>query len=170
MDAAIGDDFDVRVGEQHIDQHTAVVLGVPDAQPCRTPRARARARRAGCSTRRQRQRGLDDEADLPGVVSFARRAIAASIRDERFRRKRAGAASMIGARGVARHASGAAFAHPLNPNPADVLQSPAPDAPPPPKLPPPPENPPPPPPKPPPPPNPPPPPAGNHARAAAARR
>ena len=31
-DAAVGDDLDVAVGHQHVDQHAVVVLGVPDAE------------------------------------------------------------------------------------------------------------------------------------------
>src|SRR5205085_2137074 len=33
VDAAIGDDLDLAVGEQEIDQHAVVVMGVPDAPP-----------------------------------------------------------------------------------------------------------------------------------------
>jgi hypothetical protein len=32
VDPAVGDDFDVLVGQQHIDQNAAVVLGVPDPE------------------------------------------------------------------------------------------------------------------------------------------
>src|SRR5438094_10369762 len=33
VDAAVGNDLYVLIGEQHVDQHTAVVLGIPDAEP-----------------------------------------------------------------------------------------------------------------------------------------
>src|SRR5690348_1279683 len=67
-DAAIGDDLDGTPGEQHIDQHAAVVLGVPHAQ-MREHLLRALARRARKIA--PRQRAFDRKADLALVLPFA---------------------------------------------------------------------------------------------------
>src|SRR5581483_10253272 len=45
MDAAVGENLNVAVGEQQVDQHAVVALGVPDA-PLREHVERAIARRA----------------------------------------------------------------------------------------------------------------------------
>ena len=70
VDAAVGDDLDVAVGEQEIDQHAVVVRGVPDAQ-MRENIERALARRLIAKQRRAVERAFDDEADLAGMRGLA---------------------------------------------------------------------------------------------------
>ena len=54
VDAAVGDDLDDAVGEQQIDQHAVVVLGVPYPQTARRCRARGRGP-TGCDTAARRR-------------------------------------------------------------------------------------------------------------------
>src|SRR6185437_5002623 len=147
VDAAIGDDLDVAVGEQDVDQRAGVLLGIPHAQQAEHfERALARGELAQYAQRRQR--ALCRKAHLAAMRALARRDCMLDVR-ERRRGERAPDRQVIG---------------------DDVPQQTVhryqpPDAPPPPKLPPPPENPPPPippPPKPPPSPPPPQPPVGIH--------
>src|ERR1035438_7567642 len=70
FDAAVGDDFDLAVGEQQIDQHAVVVRGVPDPQ-MRKNVERALARGLIVEQRRAVERALDDKAQLAGMGSFA---------------------------------------------------------------------------------------------------
>ena len=70
MNAAIGNDFHVLVGKQHVDQDAAVVLGIPDAQPGECLEG-ACARRLMLQNQRQRQRCFDGEANLTDMSSFA---------------------------------------------------------------------------------------------------
>src|SRR5450432_855168 len=70
IDASIGDDLDVAVGQQQIDQHTIVVGGVPDAQ-MREQIERALARRLIAKQRRAVERAFDDKADLAGMGGLA---------------------------------------------------------------------------------------------------
>ncbi len=72
VNAAVGDDLDVAVGEQQVDEHAAVLLGVPDPQQPEHLE-RALARRHAAQHARERQRRLDDEAHLPAMTPFARR-------------------------------------------------------------------------------------------------
>ena len=69
-DAAVGDDLDVVIGDQHVDQHAVVVRGIPDAE---LPEhlQRPGARREVTPQLRQVEGGLDDEADLPAVAVLA---------------------------------------------------------------------------------------------------
>src|SRR5581483_3519231 len=140
VDAAIGDDLDAALCEQQVDQHAAVVLGVPYAQP-REPLDRALARREPAQQRGNRERRLDRELDLPRVALLA---LADRALDGAERRLGEGRADrVVRAEEV--------------PGEAREVHHHRPDAPPPPKLPPrPPPNPPPAP-NPPPPPQPPPP-------------
>src|SRR5271165_3126703 len=71
INAAVGDDLDLAVGEQQIDQDAVVVLGVPD------PQMREHVQRAiagglvaeqGCAV----ERALHDKADLAGMSGLAR--------------------------------------------------------------------------------------------------
>ena len=70
VDAAVGDDLHIAVGQQEIDQHAVVVLGVPHAQR-REHLDRAFPRRHTAQQLRQIERVLDREADLSGVRGFA---------------------------------------------------------------------------------------------------
>ena len=70
MDAAIGNDFDVLVGEQHIDQDAAVVLGVPDPKATECLEG-ARTGAFVLQHQRQRQRGFDRKTDLTHMATFA---------------------------------------------------------------------------------------------------
>src|SRR5437764_15498163 len=70
VDSSIGDDFDVAVGEQHVDQHAVVVLGIPDAElteELEGSRTRLEAPKHLC----ERKRSFDDEAKLPLVRSLS---------------------------------------------------------------------------------------------------
>ena len=104
VDAAVGDDLDVAVGEQQVDEHAVVVLGVPDAQRAEHLE-RALARRDAAPHARERQRGLDGEA-RPGPRAASRlrrsrarcaRAPRAGTRDAR-RRDRSRSAATGGGR------------------------------------------------------------------------
>src|SRR3954453_6334691 len=70
IDTAIGDDLDIAVGEQEIDQDAVVVRGVPDAQ-LREHVERALARRLVAKQRAAIERAFDHEANLPGMHGFA---------------------------------------------------------------------------------------------------
>src|ERR1700686_5862714 len=63
VDAAIGDDLDLAVGEQEIDQHAVVVGGVPDPQ-LREHIERALPRRLALEQRRTVECALHYEAEL----------------------------------------------------------------------------------------------------------
>src|ERR1700730_5541805 len=71
IDATIGDNLDVAVGQQQLDQHAVVVDGVPDAQ-VRKNIQRAFPRRLIAEQRRAVQRALHDKADLAGMRGLAR--------------------------------------------------------------------------------------------------
>src|SRR5882757_4816418 len=70
IDAAVGDDLDVAVGQQQIDQHAVVVRGVPDAQ-MRELIQRPLARRLVAEQRRTVQRAFPAETDLAGMRRLA---------------------------------------------------------------------------------------------------
>ncbi len=76
MDAAIGDDLDIAVGEKQVDQDAAILVGVPDAQQAEHV-DRARARGDAGEHPRKRQRSLDREAHLSAMPLF-------SFADQRF--------------------------------------------------------------------------------------
>jgi hypothetical protein len=67
MDAAIGHDLHAPVGEQKIDQHAGVVLGIPDAQP-RKVLERALARRATRYQRGEWQAAFEHDAQFAPVA------------------------------------------------------------------------------------------------------
>ena len=71
VDTAVGDDLDVAVGEQEIDQDAVVVRGVPDPQ-MREHIERALAHRLVLEQRRAVERALDDESDLPRMRGLSR--------------------------------------------------------------------------------------------------
>src|SRR4029078_446985 len=149
--AAIGDDLDIAVGEQHVHEHAVVALGVP--YPQQTEHfERTFARRRPLPHARKRQCSLDREADLARVAQFT---FGDRVLDAHHFLRRKGAVHV------------ATIGHEVTPEApqswvagARHRQSHPPEAPPPPKPPPPPEKPPPPPPPPPPPQ--PPPPEGIH--------
>src|ERR1700736_6494279 len=70
VDAAIGDDLDVAVRQQQVDQHTIVVSGVPDAK-LRKNIQRALPRRLIAEQRRAIERAFHGEADLAGMGGLA---------------------------------------------------------------------------------------------------
>ena len=70
IDAAIGDDLDVAVGEQQIDQHAVVVRGVPDPQ-MREHVERALAGGLVAEQGGAVERAFHDETDLAGMRCFA---------------------------------------------------------------------------------------------------
>src|SRR5258708_2213180 len=149
VDAAIGDDLDILVGEQHVDQNAVVVLGVPNAELAEKLQ-RARPGLQAAEHLRERERRFDDKANLPLVHPLAAgdRLLDAL---QRLRRELATRNQMVGQE-VTTEALGSGW------NEAHLYQFyqfHPPDAPPPPQPPPPPLNPPPPPPQPPPPPPPP---------------
>ena len=72
VDAAVGDDFYIAVGEQQVDEHAGVVLGVPDPHQAEDFE-RAFARRQRLEHASKRQRRLDDKADLAAMVLLAGR-------------------------------------------------------------------------------------------------
>ena len=75
-DAAVGDDLDAPIGDEDVNQHAVVVLGVPDAQLREhLERTGAGAGLSDDATRRQRR--FDGESYL-ARVSVARRAPMAS--------------------------------------------------------------------------------------------
>src|SRR5262249_41605731 len=136
VDAAIGDDLHIAVGEQKIDQHAIVVGGIPDTQMRKHVECTL-ARRLVAHQRRAVKRTLDDEAQLAGMCGLARPDRPLDPVQHRLREHPPQSPAM----------SDQVLAAALD---AHVHQPP--DAPPPPRLPPPPENPPSPPPQPPPPP------------------
>src|SRR5512134_142994 len=69
VDAPVGDDLDAPVGEQQVDEHAGVLLGIPDAQPAEEL-DRAVARRDAADEIGERQRGLDREAELAVVAAL----------------------------------------------------------------------------------------------------
>ena len=69
-DRAVGDDLDVAVGDQHVDQHAVVARRVPDAEVPEHEHARARAASLPYQRSRQVEGGLDREADLAGVPAL----------------------------------------------------------------------------------------------------
>src|SRR6516165_1560960 len=69
-DAAVGDDLDGVIRHEHVDQHTIVVLGIPDAELPEQLQG-ARARREIAPQLGHIEGGLDDEADLPSVPRLA---------------------------------------------------------------------------------------------------
>jgi len=71
-DAAIRDDFNVAVSQQHIDQHAVAVLGIPDPI-LREQVDRAIARRQAGQHVGRRKTGFDDEADFARVTRLAAR-------------------------------------------------------------------------------------------------
>ena len=71
VDAAVGDDLDVAVGQQQIDQHAVVVRGVPDPQ-LRENIQRALPRRLIAKQRRAVERAFDHETHLAGMRGLAR--------------------------------------------------------------------------------------------------
>src|SRR6516225_6942809 len=64
VDAAIGDDLDLAIGEQQIDQDAIVVFGIPDAQ-MREDIERTLARRLVAQQWRAVERSFDDKTYLP---------------------------------------------------------------------------------------------------------
>jgi len=70
IDSSIGDDFDVAVGKQHVDQHAVVVLGIPDAE-LTEELERTRTRLEAPKHLRERKRSFDDEAKLSLVRSLS---------------------------------------------------------------------------------------------------
>src|SRR4051794_6904225 len=70
IDTAVGDDLDIAVGEQEIDQDTIVVRGVPDAQ-LREHVERALARRLVAKQLAAVERAFHHEAELAGMAGFA---------------------------------------------------------------------------------------------------
>src|SRR5205814_10337534 len=71
VDAAIGDDLDVPVRQQQINQHSIVVRGVPYPQ-MRENVERALPRRLIAEQRLAIQRAFHDEADLAGMGGLSR--------------------------------------------------------------------------------------------------
>src|SRR5438552_6119578 len=126
VDAAIGDDLDIAVGQQQVDQHAVVVSGVPDAQ-LRENIQRAFPRGLIAEQRRAVQCAFHDKTDLAGMRGLARPDRLLD-RTQHLRRKNPPHPPAV-----------------LKKMPADAPDIHAyqlPDAPPPPKLPPPPLNPP----------------------------
>src|SRR3569833_70013 len=70
MDAAVGDDFQIAVRQQQIDQHTVIVFGVPHPQQ-REQFERPRARRLPAPQRAGAERAFDYEADLAEMAPLA---------------------------------------------------------------------------------------------------
>ena len=70
VDAAVGDDLDIPVGEQQIDEDAAVLRGIPDPQQPEYLQ-RPLAGRDALQDARERQRGLDGEPELPAVALLA---------------------------------------------------------------------------------------------------
>src|SRR5712671_4845512 len=71
VDAAIGDDLDVAVGQQEVDQHAVIVGGVPDAE-LRENIQRALPRGLIAEQRRAVERAFHDKAYLAGMRGLAR--------------------------------------------------------------------------------------------------
>ena len=72
VDAAVGDDLDVAVGEQQVYENAAVLLGVPDPQVSEHFQ-RAFTGRYPAQDPRKRQRRLDREPHLSAVTSLTPR-------------------------------------------------------------------------------------------------
>ena len=128
VDAAVGDDLDVAVGQQQIDQHAVVVGGVPDPQ-LRENVERALARRLVAEQRRAVERASTTKRTWPEWVAspaLMARSITAITSGGKMRRTRQRCAMRC-------------LPMRLMPMSTSLLQLP--DAPPPPKLPPPPLNP-----------------------------
>ena len=70
VNAAVGNDLDVAVGEQEIDQHAVIVRGVPDAE-LRENIQRPLPRRLIAKQRRAVKRAFDHETQLSGVGGLA---------------------------------------------------------------------------------------------------
>src|SRR5207253_9921175 len=70
IDPAIGDDLDVAISEQQIDQHAVVVGGIPDPQ-LRKNVQRSLPRGLIPEQRRAVQRAFNNEADLAGMGGLA---------------------------------------------------------------------------------------------------
>jgi hypothetical protein len=66
VDSPVGDDLHVAIGQQQIDQDTAVLFGVPDAE-LRKDLDRALSRRLTAEQRPPIERGLDGEPDFSAV-------------------------------------------------------------------------------------------------------
>ena len=151
VDAAVGDDLDVAVGEQQVDQDAGVLLGVPDPQQPEDFE-RALARREPAQHVRADAASLDGEA-APGRDASARR---------RRSPARCASSADLGKRAAHRQVIGDEMAPEALRVRDGHRRYQLPDEPPPPKPPPPPEKPPPPPKPPPPKPPPPQPPVGIH--------
>ena len=78
-EAAVGDDLDVAVGEQQVDQHAVVVRGVPHAQLRENSVERALPRIMARAQVAEVEAALDREADLARVLALGRRGSAASM-------------------------------------------------------------------------------------------
>src|ERR1700676_680106 len=131
IDAAIGDDLDLAVGQQQIDQHAVVVGGVPDPQ-MRKNIQRALPRRLILEQRLAIQRAFHHEADLAGMGGLAR-LDRLFDRSQYLARKNPAGPPMI----VEKMLADALDAHIFTGSSLALLYQ-LPDAPPPPKLPPPP--------------------------------
>jgi hypothetical protein len=70
VDAAVGDDLDVAIGEQKIYQHAVIVRGVPDPQ-LRKDIQRPLPRRLIAKQRGSVERAFDNETQLSGMRGFA---------------------------------------------------------------------------------------------------
>src|SRR5689334_8653408 len=75
IDSAVGYDLHPALGEQYVDQHAVVLLGIPDALEGEHL-ARALTRRHSAPQLTGRELGLDHETDLPavGLLGFGDRA------------------------------------------------------------------------------------------------
>src|SRR5580658_6656191 len=69
-DPAVGNDLNDPVGHQQIDEHAVVIRGIPDAELAEQLQ-RALPRWQIVPQRRQLERRLDDEADLPRMTRLA---------------------------------------------------------------------------------------------------
>ena len=67
VNASIGNDLDGAIGQQHVQQHAVVGLGVPDPQQAEYLE-RTRARPQSPLDSYERQCRLDRKADLPGML------------------------------------------------------------------------------------------------------
>ena len=70
VDAAVGDDLDVAIGEQKVDQHAVIVRGVPDPE-LRENIQRPFPRRLIAKQRCAIERALDHETHLSRVGGLA---------------------------------------------------------------------------------------------------
>ena len=71
IQAAIGDDFDVPIGEQHVDQHSIVRFGVPYTERGKYLERALPGLLPGPDFARL-ERSFDGESDLAAVRQFAR--------------------------------------------------------------------------------------------------